>query len=98
MYNVNITNSFRIRSVYEIDDLKKAKIKALKEKTQEIILEKYPFYKQINSGKNGEIIMEISKIRSLCNKLEEKIKSCQSEEQLLSMNFDENYLRRAYGI
>ena len=98
MHNVNITNSFRIRSIYEIEDLKKAKIQALKEKTQEIILEKYPLYKQINSGKNGEIIMEISKVRSLCNKLEEKIKSCQSEEQLLSMNFDENYLRRAYEL
>ena len=98
MHNVNISGSFRVRSLLSLDELKAKKIQALKDTTYALTTEKYPLYKQINSGKSGSMQIEISKIRSICNKIEEKIKACENESQVLSILVDEANLKRAYGL
>ena len=75
MAAIPVTNSFRIRTFDDINCLREYKLKQLKTNTSELVLEKYPLYKQINNVDNTSIKFALIRIRALCNEREEKIKA-----------------------
>jgi len=96
MSSIIINNSFRVRSMKSLDELKESKIKILDNLTYEYIISKYPLYKQINNIKNSEMLNSINRIRSLCKNFEDKIKSCKSIEELSNLVVDESMINRLY--
>lgn len=98
MAEIEVTNSFKILVKGTLDEQKRHKLKALKDNTYSIIVEKYPIYKQLNNAKNPTMLTEINAIRSACNRIEAKIEACQTEEALSIIAIDDNALRRIYGM
>jgi hypothetical protein len=93
---LKITNSFR-RNLPNLADAKKLKIKELKDNTEKIILEKYPYYTQINNINNTTLVNDISKIRSLCNKIETNINNITDVADIVNIRVNLDYLYRLYN-
>lgn len=77
-----------------LEELKEEKLQELKQKANNYILNKYPYYKQLNVIRNGtmEELAEMSSfidgVRDKVNQLELDINSSNTEEKLLTINYD----------
>ena len=98
MAAIPVTNSFRIRTFDDINCLREYKLKQLKTNTSELVLEKYPLYKQINNVDNTSIKFALIRIRALCNEREEKIKTCEDIQDLTTIPTDKENLRGFYAL
>ena len=80
-----------------LEDLKQEKIQQLKNNANNYIINKYPYYKQLNIIRNGtmeelaKMSSFIDKIRNKINQLELDIDSCNKEEELSIINYNNIY-------
>ena len=81
-----------------LEDLKKEKIRELKNNCQNYIYSKYPIYKQINAAnglateeETSQMITFIQKARLLCKEIEQQINSVKTQKELekISTNFNQ---------
>lgn len=89
-----LTNSFGVRTIDNLEDLKKYKIAQLKEVAQKIIEEKFPMYKQLNYIRSTTVQISISNMRSRTNAIEQKILDCQEKESLDLIRTDYGGVKR----
>lgn len=98
MSSLNLTKSFKIRTIGDLDELKKVKIAKLKELTGEIITEKYPLFKQMNNQDNDGMRLDIDRIRAACSNLEKRILGCTSQEEISDFTISLEELKRRYSL
>jgi len=82
--------------LFPIEEFRSSKIKELKGKAEEKILEKYPIYKQINlisgmnikdtKAKKGEMFLYINSIRDKLDLLEIEVEKCNKKEDINNIN------------
>lgn len=83
---LEINSSFGIRAG-DLEEIKKNKLLILQNNTENFILSKYPYYKQINDY-NSKIKMNIEKIKYKYNKIKSEIEQCDNIEKLLDIYVD----------
>lgn len=82
------------KSKKPLEELKQEKIQELRKKANDYILNQYPYYKQLNIIREG-IVEEKNKmssfidgVRDKVNQLELDINSCNTEEELSTINYN----------